>query len=127
MAARSFLITVENYTGKVWRRTNLGLPHGEWSNGGGMVPAETIPKLSLDGDGNAVPGVIQFGSESDGFATGTEGFVDYQSDAGNMHIGWDDPFVGSNGFGVGVPDGYKEEHGDISGNNANVTVAIRKA
>jgi hypothetical protein len=44
-----------------------------------------------------------------------------------MRISWDNPFVGSNGFGVAVPDGFKEEHGDDSGNNANVTVVIRKA
>ena len=126
MAARSFLITVQNFTGKLWQRSNLGLSGGEWSNGGGLVPPEQILKISLDDDGNAIPGVVQFGSESDGFATGTEGFVQYESDIGTFYIGWNNPFVGSNGFGVAVPDGFRAEYGDISGNNANVTVTIRR-
>jgi hypothetical protein len=127
MAQRSFVITVENFTGLVWRRTDLGHSHGHWANNDEMVPPEQIPKLTLDAHGNAIPGEVQFGGESDGFATGTEGFVDYRSDAGNMRIGWDNPFIGSNGFGVDVPDGYNEQHSDIGGNNANVRVIIRKA
>lgn len=127
MAARSFSITVQNFTGKVWKRSNMGLSHGEWSNGGGAVPPEVIDRLTLDAEGNAKPGVVQFGSESDGFATGTEGSVEFKSDLGLMHIGWNNPFVGSNGFGVGLPDGYRADYGDISGNNAGVTITIRKA
>ncbi len=127
MAARSFFITIQNFTGRVWQRSGLGLAHGIWSNNDALIPPEQLQRITLDNDGNAIPGVVQFCSESDGFATGTEGFVEYQSDVGILHVGWDNPFVGSNGFGVNVPDGFTNTFGDISGNDANVTVILRKA
>lgn len=131
MAARSFLITVENLTGRLWKRTDLGLSHGVWSSGGALVPPEQIGKVKLDDDGNIVPGRVQFGSESSGFATGTEGFVEYASDpplpGGNLRIDWVNPFVGSNRFYVTVPTGYSFDYGSIKGDNADVTVHVKKA
>lgn len=127
MAARSFFITVLNFTGKLWQRSNLVLESGEWSNNGGFVPPEQIPKISLDGNGDAIPGVARFGSESDGFATGTNGSVQYQSDGGSrIYIGWNNPFVGSNGFSVGATNGLKIVSNDFTGDNANVTVTVSK-
>lgn len=129
-AARSFLITVENSTGRVWNRTDLGLSHGIWSGGGGLVPPEQIDKASLDEDGNPVPGLAQFGSESSGFATGTEGFVEYESKPtlrlplATMRIEWVNPYVGSNRFYVTVSAGYRGTYRDIKGNNASPTVTI---
>ena len=67
---------------------------------------------------------VSFGSESDGFATGTEGFVVYASDVGDFRIGWDNPFIGSNGFGIATPPGFGGSHTDESGNNANVEVFL---
>ncbi|MEH1980494.1 MAG: aegerolysin family protein [Nostoc sp.] len=87
MAARSFFISVRNYTGRSWKREGLGLSHGEWSNNQKSIPPEHISKLTLDRDGDAIPGTISFESESGGFATGTEGFVDYIDDKGEkLHI-----------------------------------------
>lgn len=131
MAARSFLITVENLTGRLWKRTNLGRSHGVWSNGGALIPPEQINKVKLDDDGNIVPGRAQFGSESSGFTTGTEGFVEYASDpplpGGNLRIDWVNRYVGSNRFYVPVPTGYRCDYGSIKGNNAEVTVHITKS
>jgi hypothetical protein len=112
MAARSFSITVVNYTGRVFNRTSLN--HGVWSNEEACVPPEQRPKVSLNDDGDVIPGVIFFESESQGFMTGTEGSVDYVNDAiGTVSIYWDNPFIGSNEFSVNVPDGYSADYGDI--------------
>jgi hypothetical protein len=126
MAARSFSVTVENSTGKVWTRSALTLPHGEWSNGGGAVPPETIPKASFNSEGDIQPGTIFFEAESQGFATGCEGFVDYKSDFGVISIHFDNPFTGSNTFSASGPPGIGLPSGDPGGNNAAVTLEIRR-
>jgi len=106
----------------------MGLSHGEWSNSGALVPPENLPPVSLNAEGDAVPGIVFFESESDGAATGTEGFVDYGKDGvGNIHIYWDNPYIGSNGFSVNTPDHIAARYGDFSGNDANVTIDIRRA
>lgn len=125
MAARSFSITVNNWTGKVWKRTALGLSHGVWSDNESLVPPEQLPKVSLNDNGDAQPGVIYFESESQGVMTGTEGFVDYANDGNTIHIYWDNPYIGSNSFSVAVPDAYAASFTDYHGNNADVTVDIR--
>jgi len=126
-AARSFHITVQNLIGREWTRTKFGLGGGIWSDNGSAVPPEKIPPARLDNDGDLAPGMIKFESESNGFATGTEGTTSYTSNKGNITISWDNPFAGANGFGVAVPAGYVAEHTPIGGNNAYVTVTIRKA
>jgi hypothetical protein len=127
MAARSFSITALNWLGKDWHRSNITLSHGEWSNNGGLVPPELIPRVSLNADGDAQPGVVFFEAESQGFATGTEGVVDYNSDFGTISIHFDNPFAGSNSFNVGAPDGLRLLWGDPGGNNASITLEVRKA
>lgn len=125
MAARSFSITVVNQTGRDWTRGGMSLNHGVWSDDEARVPPEHLPKASLDGDGNPQPGVIFFESESQGFATGTEGSVDYNSDRGEtLHIFWDNPFVGGNSFSASVPN-LRLCWGDPSGNDANITLRIQ--
>jgi hypothetical protein len=127
MAARSFSVTVVNWTGKTWRRTSVSLPHGEWSNGGALVPPETVPPVSLNGDGDAQPGVVFFEGESQGFATGVEGFVDYTNDdTGTISIHFDNPYIGSNEFTAAGPDSIRREWGNPSGNNASITLELRK-
>lgn len=119
MASRSMGITVHNFINPPIQliRKDMGLSHGIWSNNGGAVPPEKIDPFQT----------VWFGSESDGFATGTEGFVLYSSNIGDFHIGWDNPYVGSNGFGVDTPPGYGGSHTNESGNNANVEVFLYKA
>lgn len=125
MAARSFSITIDNLTGVAWDRVGLGLDHGEWSNNGASVPPEHIPESYRDMYGHTVGTVITFGNESDGFATGAEGHVDYQNSLGlGLHISWDNPFIGSNSFSATTDQPYQISYGDIGGNNANVTVQI---
>jgi hypothetical protein len=113
MAERSFFIQVVN-AGPDLIRKDIGLDHGEWSNGGGLVPPERIPHRSR----------AHWESESDGFATGTQGHAIYGSDAGDVGFFWNDPFIGSNSFGVNHSPGIQASWGDISGNNAAVTVTL---
>jgi hypothetical protein len=127
MAARSFSVTVENSTGKLWTRSALSLPHGEWSNGGALVPPETLPKAGFNSEGDIQPGTIFFEAESQGFATGCEGFVNYRCDLGEIQIHFDNPFTGSNTFSAVGPPNIRLPSGDPSGNDANVTLEIHKA
>jgi hypothetical protein len=113
MAARSFFIQVVN-AGPDLTRKDIGLDHGEWSNGGGLVPPERIPRRSR----------AHWESESDGFATGTQGHALYSSDAGDVDFVWDDPFIGSNTFTVNHSSNVQATWTDISGNNAAVTVTL---
>lgn len=127
MAQRSFWITVENNTGFVWRLLYSGLSHGIWTSGG---PPTQIDKSTLDEYNNPVSGHAEFGSESSGFATGTEGYAVYVVDPvgalplGTMRIVWDNPFVGSNEFSVDLSPHFKHGSFDKSGDNATPTVTI---
>jgi len=129
MAARSFAITVQNWLGGgPWHRTNSGLAHGAWSNGESAFPPEQVPPVFLTPEGDAQPGIVFWESESDGFATGTEGFADYHNDKwGDMHVWWDNPYVGGNSFGVDhANNSFRAEWGDTSGNDANVVITLRR-
>jgi hypothetical protein len=126
MAARSFSITVFNWTGTPWHRVNMGLSHGMWSNGGSLVPPEQLPKASFNEDGDAQPGVAFFESESDGAATGTEGFADFDGPKGPLHIEWDNPFIGSNHFSASASGVFALGWGDPGGNDAHIDLTIRK-
>ena len=68
----------------------------------GQFPPTVIPAS------NGLPGKAAWQSESDGIATGTEGFASYLGVS--LAIGtvlvtffWDDPAVGSNSYGCSVP------------------------
>ncbi|WP_193200732.1 hypothetical protein [Nostoc sp. MG11] len=114
MAARSFNLTLRNVTNLTLHRKNVNLMHGEFSGSGNAVPPENIAPMTR----------ATWQSESDGFATGTEGTVTYGSEVGDFFIHWNNPFVGSNGLGVAVPTGFSYVFGDISGNDANVAITI---
>lgn len=125
MASRSFAITIDNLTGQAWHLIGVGLDHGIWSNNGGFYPAADIPKVSLNDNGDVIPGVISFGNESNGFATGAEGFVDYQNSLGGvLHIHWDNPYIGSNSLDVNTPDGFHTVYGGYGGDNVNLNIDI---
>lgn len=128
MAARSFHIRLENWTGTPFKLVGKQLSHGEWSGNGNDTPPENLPSVHLDGAGDAQPGSVGFGSESDGLATGTEGSCTYRSatePAVDLDISWDNPYVGSNGFRA-YSKGFSCRWGSIDGNDANVTVQIRR-
>jgi hypothetical protein len=128
VAARSVKITVENWTGRTWTKQALSLPGGIWMNNGGLVPPDVLPKVSLSPDGDPVPGVTEFGSESEGFMTGTEGSVTYVNEqGGSLLIGWNNPYIGGNGFGAQAPEGFVASLGVTTpGDNADITVSLRK-
>ena len=67
-----------------------------------------------------------FRAESNGTATGVEGWILYGSQVGDLRIDFDNPFVDSNELRVTPPPGYEETHTDISGNHANVTVTLTR-
>jgi hypothetical protein len=113
MASRSFFVQVVN-AGPDLTLKGSGLDHGEWSSGGGLAPPQRIPTRS-----RAV-----WQSESDGIGTGTQGHAIYGSAEGDVGFVWDDPFVGSNSFAVNHSPSIQAEWGDISGNNAAVTVTL---
>jgi hypothetical protein len=106
-AARSFRITLFNLSGRTLNRTNLAIMHGIFSGNGNDVPPEQVPS----------PARVVWESESDGFATGTEGSVTYATDAGEVFIHWNNPFVGSNGLGIGVPPPMTASNTNIDGDN----------
>ncbi|MBD0671233.1 hypothetical protein [Streptomyces sp. CBMA156] len=117
-AARSTKVHLYNGTGCSLVRTGYGLAHGIWSQG--QEPPYTV------GDTYLVP----FQSESNGFMTGTEGWVSYQSyncddswrNGKNIMMHWANPYVGSNSY-----DDYGTDYGIFSmnresggGDNADV-------
>ena len=117
-AERSFAITLRNVTPLTLTRANMNLAHGEWSNAGNDVPPQEIGPMNVNG--------AYWSSESDGFATGTEGWVTYNTSAGECLISWNNPFVGSNGFGAAAPAGFKfvPPEPDIGGGNVSVDIIL---
>lgn len=127
MAARSTAVTFTNSThNTLLIKVGEYLAHGEWS---------TEPPQAIG------PGIqVQWGSESNGFLTGTEGWVRYYPvpantdsigipspapDAATIYIYWDNPYVGSNSYDKAAPSPYQvSQQGDGSGDNAAVTFAL---
>jgi hypothetical protein len=114
MAARSYWVRVYNYTGTELTLTNKDLQHGIWSNNGGATPPDVIP------EGHRA----EWGSESDGFATGTEGEAIYASGAGEFKIYWDNPYIGSDQSAVRTPKQFTSVKEDSRGDNATLEVAL---
>ena len=119
MAVRSVIVDFVNQTSKTLSRQDFGLSIGIWSNGpnGQMVPPEQIPP-----NGNAL-----FGSESDGFATGTQGFANYEIGGDSTQIvslQWDNPFKGDNSYPSTSPNNYSLQILGGEGNNATVVMIL---
>lgn len=117
-AERSFAITLRNVTTLTLTRASMNLAHGEWSNAGNDVPPQEIGPMNVGG--------VYWSSESDGFATGTEGSVTYDTPAGQILIGWNNPFFGSNGFGAQAPPGFIfiPPVPDIGGHNVAIDIIL---
>jgi hypothetical protein len=112
-AARSVEVKFENLTDFTLRRVGFDLPHGVWTS----FPPENI------GPGD----VMSWQTESDGFMTGTEGKVEYRSDSESekLFVKWDNPFIGSNSYQEGAPNGYRVDRAGGAGDNASVTFTLR--
>jgi hypothetical protein len=121
MAARSTHVTLTNESGNNLLLQTDSLEHGEWT---------TRPPKVIGNRG-------EWASESNGFATGTEGHVRYNmvdlddSKIGEVALHWDNPFVGSNSYDESVSpaadelgDGFTVIHLDGSGNDANVEFQV---
>jgi aegerolysin len=114
MAERSTQVKLLNATGLNLSRQDEGLDHGIWTDN--QLPPEHIPN----------GGTAEWQSESNGFATGTQGHVTYSVDGGPgaFVIAWDNPFVGSNEFSVSSPAGFAGTSSDPRGNNSSVRVTL---
>ncbi|MFC8797841.1 hypothetical protein ACFT2C_08910 [Promicromonospora sp. NPDC057138] len=115
MAARSYLIQLTNLTGLALRLDpeKTELIRGRWTD----APPDVIGNSST----------AHFGSESDGFMTGTEGRVTYTSSSGDFLIYWDNPFVGADETSVQTPPGFTASKEDSGGDNATLKVVLYAA
>src|SRR5262249_28859804 len=74
----------------------------------------------------AVGQTVTWESESNGFATGTEGRAIYrlqgtpQGTPWTFTLHWDNPFIGSNSYDETAPAGFSASHEGGSGDNAEV-------
>ncbi|PBC79251.1 aegerolysin [Streptomyces sp. TLI_235] len=114
-AARSVNVTFNNWTGCTLTREEWGLSHGIWT--------QEPPVRIYD------QGIGTWASESNGFATGTEGSARFFSEnCANpvlngrlVRVHWNDPYAGSNSYDSSGTDlkFYVSRSGG-SGNNASV-------
>jgi hypothetical protein len=127
-AARSVHVqfNVENMPNTKLVLVGSGLDHGEWSSGL-APPNELVPPATS----------ISWQSESDGFATGTQGWVRYYPispgatvpanvpDSETIWMTWDDPFVGQNSYNSTAPSPpYNIGGGTILDYNADNDSAV---
>ena len=116
MAARSTRFVFYNDSDTTLYRTGGGLDHGIWTR----QPPPSIPPLT-----NA-----NWESESNGFMTGTEGYVDYDirlasgESAGTCHVYWDNPFIGSNEYEEKTPATFRVKRQGGGGDNAVVRLTF---
>lgn len=116
--ARSVVVNLRNTTGSTLSLLDAQLSGGIWTPG--LEPPPSIKPGSN----------ITFGSESSGFATGTEGLGIYISDGPgrcNLLLHWNNPFAGDNSYSasVSLPIFYSVvSEGDGKGNDATITWII---
>jgi hypothetical protein len=118
VAARSYAIEIVNLTGLELSKNEAKLQHGVWSGDGDNTPPDRIPSAPTSGHD------AYFGSESQGFATGTQGSVVYGSSAGDFTVDWDNPYVGSDSSSASCPPGYDKSKSDSGGDNATLKVVF---
>lgn len=120
--ARSFRINIHNKTTVTWARGGVELDHGEWT----LLPPENIQAGEYR----------WFRSASDGFATGTAGWVVYYPGDGETfledgaRLNWNNPFIGGNEFNVDARGStgrnYQFHWGDPGGEDAAITLTIQQ-
>eukprot|EP01084_Bolivina_argentea_P045675 84077_1 len=113
-ASRSVGVLFKNMSTFRLQRTNEKLVHGFWTDN--MIPPEYIEATAA----------VYFGSQSDGFMTGTEGTVTYLmiNGPGSVILNWDNPYSGGNSYSQSAPKGFDCIHSGGGGNNANVTFIL---
>ena len=118
-AARSVIVTFHNQTTHTLYLWYDYLGSGIWT----QQPPESIPP----------GGTVLWGSESNGFMTGTSGHVTYEFDFSTWYsakyftIYWNNPYVGSNSYAVktfGIDGMFHIVRSGGSGNNAQVTFTL---
>ncbi|GAA0321585.1 hypothetical protein GCM10010302_70940 [Streptomyces polychromogenes] len=110
---RSVRVTVVNNSGALLARTGAGLDHGIWSG-------DNLPPSVMNNGARS-----RWQSESDGFATGTEGYAEYQmSGGGKVVFRWDNPFSGGNSYDCQVPAGHSCAKAGGGGKNADVVFTV---
>jgi hypothetical protein len=120
MASRSTRITIKNRSDMQFVVSGEGtsLVHGVWSDGGRPEPGSTLLE-TMD---------LVIESESDGFATGTEGSVLLTTTLPGgrpFEFYWDNPFAGSNEYLLKqVPSGLDASYSGGEGDNTEVEVTI---
>ncbi|MDX1823519.1 MAG: aegerolysin family protein [Thiohalomonadales bacterium] len=117
MASRSVQVHFNNSTDSVLTLKKAALSHGEWSQD------DSVPGSVAAGQQN-----VQWGSESDGFMTGTEGSATFTlGSGGEVTLNWDNPYYGSNSYSSSVPGGFKCTYTGGGEDNANVTFTLEPA
>jgi hypothetical protein len=111
MAARSVSVSFTNKSAVALTSGGTSLLHGEWT---------TQPPARIEAGQTVV-----WESESNGFATGTEGTAYYDVEGlgitSRSLFHWDNPFIGSNSYSEAYPETFKASHSGGGGDNANVT------
>ncbi|MEV6209598.1 aegerolysin family protein [Kitasatospora sp. NPDC051914] len=114
-AARSVSVKFNNWTGCTLTREEWGLNHGIWAQ-------EPPVRIYDQGQGS-------WASESNGFATGTEGWARFFSEncadpvlnGRLLRVHWNNPYVGSNSYdSTGTDLKFYVSKSGGSGNNASV-------
>ncbi|MFF2349778.1 aegerolysin family protein [Kitasatospora sp. NPDC058115] len=118
-AARSTTVRLSNWTGCTLTRESWELSHGIWSH----EPPERIADQQRG----------SWSSESNGFATGTEGFAQFYAencanpalDGRLVRVHWNNPYVGSNSYDWAGSDlKFHVSKAGGSGNNATVDFSV---
>lgn len=126
MAARSTNVIFINESGAALVRSFWNLSHGIWSQ-------DVLPPEQIAAGTPTNPATATWESESQGFATGTEGQAAYTFPDGQTTVAiyWDNPYSGSNGYGITFsgPDAgsYQGSYTGGEGDNATVTFTISAA
>lgn len=114
-SARSVNVNVVNQTGSNLVCTDAILDGGEWA--------------SLPPDSIAAGAPAAWRTQSNGFATGTEGRAVYRIDgtAATVTFYWDNPYIGSNVMRCDAGPGFACSTSGGSGNNTDVTFTLTRA
>ncbi|MFE6747205.1 Crystal protein ET79 [Kitasatospora purpeofusca] len=110
---RSVKVNVYNYSGALLGRIGAGLDGGIWTG-------NSLPPSAINNGDRA-----RWQSESEGFATGTQGSAEYLlSGGGKVTFRWNNPFAGSNSYSCEVPPGHSCATAGGGGKNAEVTFTV---
>eukprot|EP01084_Bolivina_argentea_P155125 270359_1 len=105
-ASRSVGVRIENKTSVSFFRDGYSLSHGVWTN---YAPQEIAPNST-----------VKFMSESNGFMTGTEGYVYYKAKGEKIWLKWNNPYAGGNTFNHYGSSSFNVSRRGGSGDNGYV-------